>query len=277
MHVYKVGNGLVNSSIDSLPFELHVPTYNYCGPGTKFEKRLARGDKPKNPLDALCMNHDISYQNHKDDQTRTEADRILSSGVWKRVKSKNASLGERATALAVAAAMKAKIGLSKIGKGLKKKLISKKKNKTQTSKKTYTFNGLVKHTKDTIKKTRPKSADQILNCALGAAKHIIRKSKRKVSVPRIIRLPKTGGLLPLLPLFAGLSALGTLTGGSAALVRAIGAASEAKKEYNESKRHNKQMEAIAIGKSPTGSGLYLRPYKTGLGLYLQPYPQSKNS
>lgn len=275
MHVYKTGSGLFNSAIDSLPFELHVPSYNYCGPGTDLKKRLARGDKGINPLDELCKSHDIAYQNHKDDHTRTEADRILSSEAWKRVKSKNASLGERATALAVAAAMKAKIGLSKIGNGLKK-LIAKKKKKTHTSKKSYTFNGVVKHTKETIKRTKPKSADQILNCALGAAKRITKSSKKKVAVPRIIRLPKTGGLLPLVPIFAGLSALGTLTGGSAALVRAIGAASEAKKDFNESRRHNKQMEAIAIGKSPNGSGLYLRPFKTGLGLYLNPYPQSKN-
>lgn len=29
------GKGLVNSIINKLPFELHLPGYQYCGPGTK--------------------------------------------------------------------------------------------------------------------------------------------------------------------------------------------------------------------------------------------------
>ena len=34
------GSGIVNDIINNLPFELHVPTYQYLGPGTKLEKRL---------------------------------------------------------------------------------------------------------------------------------------------------------------------------------------------------------------------------------------------
>lgn len=29
----KRGLGLVDKLIDKLPFELHLPSYNYCGPG----------------------------------------------------------------------------------------------------------------------------------------------------------------------------------------------------------------------------------------------------
>ena len=29
----KRGSGLVNKLIDNLPIELHLPGYNYCGPG----------------------------------------------------------------------------------------------------------------------------------------------------------------------------------------------------------------------------------------------------
>lgn len=29
----KLGNGLINNIIDRIPFELHVPTYKFCGPG----------------------------------------------------------------------------------------------------------------------------------------------------------------------------------------------------------------------------------------------------
>ena len=46
------GKGLVNSIIDKLPVELHIPGYQYCGPGTKLKERLARGDPGINPLDA---------------------------------------------------------------------------------------------------------------------------------------------------------------------------------------------------------------------------------
>lgn len=29
----KRGSGLLDKLIDKLPFELHLPNYNYCGPG----------------------------------------------------------------------------------------------------------------------------------------------------------------------------------------------------------------------------------------------------
>ena len=45
--------------------------------------------------------------------------------------------------------------------------------------------------------------------------------KRKIRTPRIIPIPKTGGFLPLIPIFAGLSALGSLAGGAAGIVRAV--------------------------------------------------------
>lgn len=48
------GGGIVDSAINSLPFEMHIPGYQYCGPGTKLKKRLARGDPGINPLDKAC-------------------------------------------------------------------------------------------------------------------------------------------------------------------------------------------------------------------------------
>ena len=41
--------------------ELHIPGYNFCGPGTKLLKRLDRGDLPVNKTDAVCRTHDIDY------------------------------------------------------------------------------------------------------------------------------------------------------------------------------------------------------------------------
>jgi len=104
---------------------------------------------------------------------------------------------------------------------------------------------------------------------LKAAKKAVKSAggKRKVKIPRILPVPsKIGGVLPLIPLFAGLSATGALAGGAASVYKAINEAKAARQELDENKRHNKTMEAIALGK-----GLYLKPYKTGFGLHLKPY------
>ena len=75
-----------------------------------------------------------------------------------------------------------------------------------------------------------------------------------------------GGLLPLIHFFAGLSATCALAGGAAGVIKAINETKAAESQLEESRRHNKTMEAIAFGK-----GLYMKPYKTGFGLYMKPY------
>lgn len=45
------GTGLLNTIINSLPVELHLPGYQYCGPGTHLKKRLALGQTGINGLD----------------------------------------------------------------------------------------------------------------------------------------------------------------------------------------------------------------------------------
>lgn len=99
---------LVNSAIDALPIELHLPGYRYCGPGTKLKERLDRGDPGINKLDEACKAHDIAYSNYSDTSRRSLADRVLAEKAWQRAKSSDASFGERTAALAVAAAMKTK-------------------------------------------------------------------------------------------------------------------------------------------------------------------------
>ena len=59
----------------SVPFEVHVPGYNYCGPGTKLKERLARGDMAVNRIDAICKQHDIEYSKS------TNADDIRSADI----------------------------------------------------------------------------------------------------------------------------------------------------------------------------------------------------
>lgn len=62
----KCGRRFLDEVIDKIPLELHLPKYQYCGPGTKLAERLARGDPGINKLDSLCKDHDIAYENHKD-------------------------------------------------------------------------------------------------------------------------------------------------------------------------------------------------------------------
>lgn len=259
----KRGKGLLNKIIDKIPFEMHVPGYQYCGPGTHLEERLKRGDPGKNPLDAACKQHDIAYSEHKDSNERGKADKTLQKEAMKRVFAKDASIGERATALGVAMAMKAKRTLS--GKGLSKKRGRKRKTSIKKKKK-VSFAYLIKNAKVAIKHSKPGNIDSAIKVAVASIKKY--KKGKLIKTPRTIKLPSTtGGMLPLVPIFAGLSALGSIIGTSASIVNAINQAKKGQMELAESKRHNGMMEAISIG-TKSGKGYYLHTNKSGKGYYL---------
>ncbi|KAI8123405.1 Capsid protein VP1 [Lucilia cuprina] len=99
-----IGEGLVDKIINALPIELHLPGYQYCGPGTKLQQRLNRGDKGINQLDSACKEHDIAYFQK----------------AWERVLSKDSGLSEKSFAYLVANAMKAKRKLGMATKILRK-------------------------------------------------------------------------------------------------------------------------------------------------------------
>lgn len=122
------GTGIVNSVINKLPFEAHIPGYQYCGPGTKLQKRLARGDPGINALDAACKQHDIAYSRSNNLVDRHRADKILQETAWSRIKSKDASLGEKAASWLVTNSMKAK---RKFGMGYKRKRCIKRVRKVK--------------------------------------------------------------------------------------------------------------------------------------------------
>lgn len=257
----KHGKGIINTLINKLPIELHFPGYQYCGPGTKLKERLSRGDPGINLLDKACKEHDISYSKHKNTSNRHIADRILEEKAWQRVKSNDASFGERANALLVTNLMKAKV---KLGMGLKKNGVGMK------MKRKASFREAVKNARKIIGIKKPDNIKHAIKLALNAAKDVIKRKRKSISTPRIIPIPKIGGVLPfLIPLFAGLSAVGALSGGAASIAKAVNNANNAKKQLEESQRHNKTMEAIAMG-----NGLYLKPYRSGLGLYLKPHPKN---
>jgi len=124
----KKGSGILNTLINKLPFELHLPGYNFCGPGTKLQKRLSRGDRGVNPLDEACKQHDIEYSASKDIKSRHVADSLLAQKALDRLKAKDSSLGEKAAAFGISSAMKLK---TKLGMGMKrrKRKIIKRKGK----------------------------------------------------------------------------------------------------------------------------------------------------
>lgn len=270
----KRGTGIIDRVIDKLPFELHIPKYQYCGPGTKLEKRLARGDPGINPLDAACKEHDIAYSKHKDSKERHFADEKLMKEALKRAFANDSSFGEKASALAVSAAMKAKTSLSKIGAGLKQK--NKGKKKTCAKKKAakqVSFGSLIKNAKIAIKTKRPETVNSAIKVAVDSIKKATKG--KSIKTPRVIKVPTfSGGVLPLIPIFAGLGALGSIVTSATGIVKAINQTKDAQKQLEEKKRHNQTMEDIAI-KSKSGRGFYLRPNKNGNGFYLSPYTKNR--
>ncbi|KAL4105036.1 hypothetical protein QTP88_020311 [Uroleucon formosanum] len=202
------GTGLLNTVINSLPIELHLPGYQYCGSGTNLKKRLALGQPGINDLDSACREHDIAYDKSNSLSERSVADSILEERAWSRVGAKDADYSEKAAAWLVTTGMKAKhkigdgCGFSNIVGVCKKALKKSLKSCPRTS----NMSSLIKSTVRVARK-------HVKAAAAGCSK--------KNKLPRIIRVPKTGGSLTLIPILAGLSALGTLAGGVANIVRTI--------------------------------------------------------
>lgn len=238
------GKGLVNSLINRLPFELHLPGYNYCGPGTKLQERLARGDRGVNQLDEHCKDHDIAYSKSSNLSERHIADTILMSKAKSRRKASDVGLGEKLAANLVEKIMKAKV---KSGAGLEK-----------------FFKSILSYTAKKLRGGKHKNKKLAIQFAYDTARRIVNASRKTVKLPRIIPVPKSGGFLPLLPIFAGLSAIGSIAGGAANIAKTINSYKAAKRQLDEEQRHNKSMEAIAIG-----HGLHLKPYKRGFGLVIE--------
>lgn len=264
-----VGSGIMNTLINKLPVELHVPSYQYCGPGTKLEKRLKRGDPGINKLDQACKVHDIPYAKHKDLENRHKADEKLEKAAEVRIKADDSNFGERVAARVVASAMKIK---RKMGMGANKQKASKKRPTNKKKNRIDFKKDVLRVTRKAISKLPRNVKSNIKDSAkiaLAAAKMAVKSigDGKQIEAPRVIPLPKVGGLLPLIPIFAGLSALGALAGGAAGITKAVNQSKVARKNLEESQRHNKMMESIALGKS--GDGLYLKQYKQGLGLYMK--------
>jgi hypothetical protein len=218
--------------------------HKFCGPGTKLKERLARGDQPISKLDDFCRSHDIIYRDNKDSETRRRADNILADQAISRIFSRDAKLGERAAALAVAGAMKAK---TKYGFGVKNTTPSKKK-KTRVVKTPYKIGGGCVRT-------------VLVKPPGGCAK------KKRKNNPQTNS--KKGGFLPLLPLLGALGALGSVAGGAASVASAVNKSKKEAAALEEMKAHNRAMERLAARE---GKGVYLRLDKgvsRGKGVFLK--------
>ena len=72
------GGSFLNSLVNKLPFEMHLPGHNFTGPGTKLSKRLISDGTPKewsipkNRVDNAAYHHDLCYLKHDDTKTRNE-------------------------------------------------------------------------------------------------------------------------------------------------------------------------------------------------------------
>ena len=68
----------LNSLVNKLPFEMHLPEHNFTEPGTKLYKRLNPDGKPTersipiNRVDNAAYHHDLCYSKPDDAKTRNE-------------------------------------------------------------------------------------------------------------------------------------------------------------------------------------------------------------
>ena len=67
----------VQKLLNKTGMEFHWPGYQYMGPGTHLEKRLARGDPGINRLDRIAKTHDIDYNKARNLQDKWVADRKM--------------------------------------------------------------------------------------------------------------------------------------------------------------------------------------------------------
>lgn len=270
----KDGYGLIDYIVNKLP-EIHIPGYQYCGPGTKLEKRLARGDPGINKLDQACKKHDIAYSTLRNSKQRRQADRELITHALPRIYSHDAKLGERAAALLVTSLMGAKIGLSKIGLGLadkknkrnkmKKnrqhvKTVKKRKtNRSKMKRKSISFNELVRGVRTSIKNSKS-SMNNAIKAAIRKGKDM--KRNKTVKMARTLKLPKFGGsILPIVSILSALSAVGSISASTSAIMKAFKQIQNIKKYASNGETKKKIGRGLYLMSNASGSGFYLKPFR----------------
>lgn len=139
-----------------------------------------------------------------------------------------------------------------MGCRLKARKEQKKQKRLKDSRKRKTIKmvtfgkGLVSKIRKTLGESKSRKVQDlrtISNTAVKAARKHLKNAggKHNIRIPRIIPIPKVGGLLPLIPIFAGLSALGSLSGAAAGVAKALQTIKANREQLLETNRHNKSM------------------------------------
>ena len=72
------GGSFLNTLVNKLPFEMHLPGHNFTGPGTKLYTRLNQDGTlkewsiPISRVDNEAYHHDLCYSKHDDTKSRNE-------------------------------------------------------------------------------------------------------------------------------------------------------------------------------------------------------------
>lgn len=258
----RIGKGVINSIIDNLPFEVHVPGYNFLGPGTKLQERIAQAGI--NPLDDAAKEHDIAYSKSSNLKDRHIADKLLANKAWERVKATDANfLGEKIPAWFTTTFMniKRKLGAGNMQRKHKQRKPRKKVgrgNKRNKRRKGMKISSLLAKARSAINPSASLAAN--IEQSLGAVNSLQKSNKGPFLVKkRIIPLPKQGGFLPLLaPIIAALGAIGTGAFGVKQVADAVSAVNDARK--------NIMGKGLKYGGASYIDPLYFyHPGKTGKG------------
>lgn len=107
-----IKNPMSKLTVSDIPFEAHLPGYQFCGPGTKFDERTSKGQTGINSLDNACMKHDAVYnssqiKNDENRRKRAAADDELIQAASS-FRKNSSSLKDKAAGLATEGAMRAK-------------------------------------------------------------------------------------------------------------------------------------------------------------------------
>ena len=153
----------------------------------------------------------------------------------------------------------------KLSMGLKKRKPTSRKKKCREV--ALTFSSIVRKGKNVVKGLKEEDIrkDSFLRKKVQDVLKVIDAltGVQKMSQTRIIPIPKTGGMLPLIPIVTGISKIGAIAGGVSSIVNAIRDIINLRKTLR-----NGQQQQV-------GNGLFLTSYRKGYGLYLSP-PYPKN-
>ena len=118
------GRSILNTLVNKLPFEMHLPGHSFTGPGTKLYKRLNSDGTPMEwsiPINRVdnAAYHDLCYSKHDDTKTRNKVcDRTMLGELSGIV---NQTLRERIDKSIVGKLIKAKVNF-RLGLSIRKKL-----------------------------------------------------------------------------------------------------------------------------------------------------------